>query len=567
MRFGKTTWIIILITLFGAFLRLFYLDKIPNAIGGDELNYVLTAKAIFLRGSDLTGVWNPLSILWFQYPPGPSQAELPYLTQTLVVGPLPFSLFNARVFPALLSALTIPLLFLVTRKLLNNTTGLIAGFLLAINPWSIYIGRTSYEAVYAPFFFLAATAILLYAKSWKLLFAIPVLLLAFYSYIGTKLIFLPFVLIICWYSYAAINHKKYKNIFLIIGAFSVLLVLYFAIFLLTGKEARTGEILLPNSPQLGLQVDALRRISIDNPLTSLFENKPTLFIKTITEKLYKTFSLDYLFFSGDSFFSINRHGLFYIIDLPFIILGLIGIFRKNRKVFYLLVSLIFLSVVPQIFHTASTSNFSHHLALMYSFVLIAAAYGVYSVSQKLHFSKLPIVICGVYLLFLLNFLQIYFFQHSLQGYFDFNMRTLSTYANLSSQKNPTVIMTTKNAGTFQKYLFYTNGIQKSTLESVEKALTTASFKSGNVIFTECPLETQKFKKNTVYIVDINCTLPKEAVISLAQLKDGGETYGIIHDFICKNVVLSTYPDNIVLNDFAMEALPADRFCKAFVVKQ
>lgn len=568
MSFGKTFWAVTLITLLGAFLRLFLLNVIPNAIGGDELNYILTAKSIYLSGTDLTGTWSPISILWFHYPPGPSQAELPYLLQAFIVGPLPLSLFNARVLPAIFSISTIPLMFFIGKKLIHNTAGIFAAFLMAINPWSIYMGRTAYETAFVTFFFMAGFTVLLYFKSWKLLFSIPLFFLAFYSYIGTKLIFIPFVFILCWYSYACINHKKIKKYYIAISVSCVLLVLFFAASIFIGKENRTSEILLPNSPELGTQVDALRRTTISNPLTSLFENKPVLFGKIITEKAYKTFSLDYLFINGDGFFSIGRHGLFYIIDLPFLILGFLYLLKTSRKTLYLLLGLLLVSIIPQLAHSTTTTNFSPHLTLLFPLLIIIMSAGIFYFLKLTKRHITGFIIAFIYVLFLLNFLQIYFFQHPLQGYFDFNLRTLSEYANRAEKKNDVVIMTTKKTGTIQKYLFYTNYIHKNSLPEVKTVLNSKTAKINKLLISECPKKGEVFKENITYVIDINCTLPKDQIyVSLAQLKDGGETYGIIHDNICKDVILNPYPKDITLKDFSMNIIDTHEFCRAFVVKQ
>ena len=71
-------YLLLFVIILASILRLLWLDRVPSAIGGDELIYVLNAKSMLLSGSDLTGTWNPLSIFFFNYPPNQMQAELPY---------------------------------------------------------------------------------------------------------------------------------------------------------------------------------------------------------------------------------------------------------------------------------------------------------------------------------------------------------------------------------------------------------------------------------------------------------------------------------------------------------
>jgi hypothetical protein len=71
-RYVPIACIIVLAVLF----RFVYLDRIPTAIGGDEIVYPLTAKSIALTGRDLTGTWNIFQSLIFRYPPNQQSAEL-----------------------------------------------------------------------------------------------------------------------------------------------------------------------------------------------------------------------------------------------------------------------------------------------------------------------------------------------------------------------------------------------------------------------------------------------------------------------------------------------------------
>lgn len=549
----KPVPLVFFITLFGGILRFLFLDRIPNAIGGDELNYILTAKAIWLSGSDITGNWNPISILWFQYPPGPSQAELLYILQAPIVGPLPFSLLTARILPALLSTLSIPLLFLIAKKLFNSQVGVISAFFLAINPWSIYIGRTAYENPFAVFFFLAAFVVLFYFKSWKLYFSIPLLFAAFYSYIGTKLIFIPFVFGILWYAYAHIQKRKHKKTFLIISGSCLLLVLFFTYFLFSGNgNQRAGDILLPTSSELASQVDTIRRTSIENPITQFFENKPVLFIRILAEKFYKTFSLDYLFFQGDMFFTVGRHGLFYAIDAVFFISGIWFLLKKQKREAIFLGILIVISTFPQLFHTAKIDNFSFHLILMYPLLLMVMAYGAWIMLAKFKSKFTYIIFFLVYVLFLLNFFQIYFFQTPLQGYFDFKLRTLAKYVTLAANNSPVIIYTPNKTNILQKYMFYANTLDQDT----------------NITIRECPEEKDTLPKNATSIVDSYCEFKfKDPSISLAQLKDSGETYKIYQDKICKNVPIRSYISHLKFSDFLIEQMSPVTFCQAFVVRQ
>lgn len=564
----KPYFLVTLIISIGAFLRLLYLPFVPNAIGGDELTYFLTAKSVFLSGYDITHTWTPIMVLLFKYPPGTLQAELPYFI-SLAVSPFPFSLFQARIIYALLSIGTIPLVYFITKKLLGTSTALFASFFMAINPWEIYIGRTSYELVPALFFFLSSLLLLLYAKGAKTLFVIPVLMLSFYSYIGTKVFFLPFIFTTIWYVYTTEEYKKSKKYYIFILLFSVLFTLFYASLLfISNQENRSTDLFTPFSPKLGEQVDSIRRLSIANPLLTFFENKPVLYLKIIIEKFLNTLSFNYLFSTGDLFFSVPRHGVFYVLDLPFLFLGMIFLFFKRKKVFIILSLLLAFSLLPQLLQGSEARNFTPHISLLFPFAFMSIAFGVTSIIHHVKFKKVTIlIIISLYAILCLNFMQLYLFQFPIQGHFDFKLRVLSSYAN-RAQKNTTVtIYTNAPYDSYQKYLFYGNAMNKNTLPIIQQSLKSNKFVLGNITFSNCPGKIPGKNHTGTIILDVNCgiKLKNATPILLPQLKDSGGLYLIYHDTICKNVEFGTYIQNLKIPDFGVEKLSNPAFCSTYLI--
>lgn len=556
------------IILLGAFLRLAFLNLVPNAIGGDELSYVLAGKSILLSGHDLTGTWNPWSVLLFQYPPGAIQAEFPYGI-SIISSLFPNSLLSVRIIYALLSIGCIPLLYLIAKKLTHSTqVGLWAAFLMSINPWEVYIGRTAYEATPALFFFLASLVILISCKRAKILFALPLLLLAFYSYIGTKALFLPFVLIVLWYVYH--ENKKDKKYYMAVLGFSVaLILLYVGVLAVSGGNDRTSDLLTPFHPALSSQVNTTRLLSMNNPISHFYENKYILYIRIITEKFLNIFSFSYLFATGDGFFSVGRTGVLYALDLPFLILGAFGLTIQKKRLAIFLGLLALCSIIPQLLHSATTTNFTPHIILLFPILFIVTAYGITFVLTKVKKQRAlsSVVLIIIYLLLAVNFFQIYLFQFPLQGYFDFNLRVLSSYAARSSEKNNVIVYSTKKSDVFQKYLFYTHTITPETLPTIKHAINTGTYVIGNVTFANCPNETVTYKKGTIIISDVNCeSLTKQTPYKIAQLKDSGVLFNIYNDVLCSTASIQSYIQNLHLSDFDIENLTNKKFCEAYIIK-
>ncbi|OGH11110.1 MAG: hypothetical protein A3B38_02755 [Candidatus Levybacteria bacterium RIFCSPLOWO2_01_FULL_36_13] len=561
---------LILILSIAIFFRFAFLDKVPNAIGGDEIVYVLNSKALYLTGHDIFGSWSPVNGLFFQYPKGETQAELPYILYSAVVGPLPFSMLSAKLANAVLGVLLVVIIYLVSRQLLGKSPALFAAGVAAINPWLIYMGRTAYEAIPATLFYFIALFVLLKAKGWKILWSFPFIVLAFYSYIATKVIFIPFVLITILYCYLVINKKKFLKPYLVLFFLCFMLVLLFFISLkLNPSTSRVSEILTPSNSAIAQEVDYLRKTSIQSPFSNLFTNKYTVFTNIVVTKALKTFSFDYLFVSGDEFFSIKRHGLFYYIDSIFIFLGALFLFSRKKSVFVLLSSLAVAGIIPMVIHTAKIDIFSIHASLTYPFLIILSGAGIWYLIEILKSKRAKIIailiIVSLYTLSAVNFLNIYLYWFPIQGYFDFPVRVISSYAHRAPPSQKITVYTTSDYDYFKKFLFYTNGYNKNTAQKVTENLNKKSYSLGNVTFAPCQRPKDLKNKNNVALVDIRCGIvPTENHLSISQLKDGGERIQIFNDAYCREFGLRRYPYEIKLSDFDIEGLSNRDFCKTFI---
>ncbi|MCL6096715.1 MAG: glycosyltransferase family 39 protein [Patescibacteria group bacterium] len=564
---------LILIILLASILRLLWIDKVPNALGGDELTYIINAKSLFLTGTDISGTWNPLTGFIFKYPAYTlPQAELPYFLIAPFVGFLGFSLFSVRIIFVLLSIFSVPLIYLITKTLFNKNAGLAAAFVMSVNPWAIYIGRTSYESTPAVFFFLLAFYMLLILKKRKILLTIPIFFLAFYSYVGTKVSFLPFVFATVLFSYFFVNKKKYLKEYVILLASCSLLVLVFAIAVFTTKgQSRVGELISFNSPQITKEVDHIRRISIQNPLTSIFENKITIFLRIILTKLFKSFSFDYLFVFGDQFYSILRHGFFYVLDALFLVLGFAYTYTKKKSVFFLLFFLALAGVIPQLLYSVKTDNFSIHLSLMFAVLPIFIGVGISEtlnlVKNRIYYLVSLAVIAVLYAFLVLNFLNIYFYQFPLGGYFDFQVRLFAKYASLAEKNWQDIIIYSPSASDiFKKYLFYSNSYNLDTYLKIRSLYKADRFDFGHLKFRGCDNTINPSLISNLIIYDFNCgPLNKDYKhLSIPRLSDGGQSYEIYNDKICSRYDLKRYPSNLSIDDFAIEGMNSQKFCGIFI---
>lgn len=559
-------------------LRVIYLDRVPTGITGDELLYVLQAKAIALTGKDISGNWNPLTSFLFQYPPEEHQAELPYLLLTPVVGLTHFSLFNARITYALLSVGVVFFIFQIAAFLFGKKAGFIAGIIAALNPWFIFIGRTNYEAGSAMFFYLLTFYFILILRGWSLLVVLPIASLAFYSYIGTKIIFLPFIILSLLFAYSFKENHKYRLQYIVIALFSVLFLLFFYIVLKTETDSgvsRMNEFFTWKTPQIIKETNDLRHMTITTSITYPLINKFTIYIQAIFTKFFQIFSTQYLFLFGDQFISLWKHGVFYLIDFFLIIFGFVSLFAYKRKIFFFLIGFIILATFPQLFHQTK-ENFTPHFTLIFPFIILIMAYGISyvisTIKNRIILFCISVASISVYSVFVLYFSVIYFLFYPLRGYSDFQIRLMTRYVHFAQNENRTITLyTVRDTDVFKKYIFYSDAFNSASVNAVKTALRTNHYTIGNVAIRPCldsiKPDLQPDNTSDITVYDIECGKLPDATkrrVNIARISDGGQLYTIYNDTLCSQWELKHFPSDVQLKYLAIEKLSPQFFCQMYI---
>lgn len=303
----------------------------------------------------------------------------------------------------------------------------------------------------------------------------------------------------------------------------------------------------------------------------MFENKLTIFSRIVLTKLFKSFSFDYLFVYGDQFYSILRHGFFYVLDALFLVLGFAAAYALKKKAFFLLFFIALIGVLPQILYSNRLDNFSIHLSLMFAILPIFIGVGISEtlslVKNRFYYFGSLTVIAILYLFLILNFLNIYFYQFPLGGYFDFHVRLLSKYIALANQTGKEVIVYSPSTpDIFKKYIFYTNNYNKNTYQKIRKNYKSEDFRFQNVLFAGCDRTIDPAKEKIIIIYDSNCGGLSKNISHLAipRLSDGGQSYQIYNDSICSSFNLKRYPSNLTIDDFAIEKMSTQKFCETYI---
>ena len=181
-----------LLLALGFALRLAALGALPFGLNQDEASAGYEAYALLTSGIDRCGKsWPVLFISW-----GSGQNVLMSYLAMPFIALFGLSEWSLRLPNAISGCLTLFVFWRLARRADGPGFGLLALFLLVINPWHIMMSRWALESNLLPFFLLTGIwcTALAHDRPWTLVAAGACFGLALYAY-GTAFFFLPLYLI------------------------------------------------------------------------------------------------------------------------------------------------------------------------------------------------------------------------------------------------------------------------------------------------------------------------------------------------------------------------------------
>lgn len=457
----KTGFILTAILLLAAFLRLWNLGLVPSGITNDEASSIYNGYSIMKTGKDITGTYLPLTTqIDNSFSPVPLYVIAPF------VGLFGLSAFAGRLPFALAGILMVFFLYKIVLLLFkNNTLALMSACVLAISPWHIHMSRIAYEPTLALFFMLATLySIIRYNKSNQLLLSLVPFTLSFYSYHATKLflvLWYPATLYFICKLYPKINRKSV--LYCILGY--ILILASFFIFMKTQTIDRKKIFIWNDMPQLSRLVDWERGTNLaPRWIQPLFNNKITAMFRIARENYLEASSPQFLFLYGETsglaqIYGTSWRGMMYIIELPFVLLGLYYLFRNHRlKGHYILICLI-LSPLPATF--TSDRSYGARAIMMLPFLSVIAGLGIYmfirkiSVHYKTWFKPIIFIVIILYGYLICSYVYQYHYRYSLYGAESFfqSVKDLAIYIRERSPFFQNILLV-DGGGFIHQYAFY-----------------------------------------------------------------------------------------------------------------
>lgn len=500
-------------------------------------------------------------------------AELPSLLISPIVGPLPFSMFIAKLPYAFISTMAVLLLYLIIKELTKGkSTVLLAALALALNPWSIHFGRTSFEFTFSIFFYLFAVYLIIRKNGWHIFWALPFFLAGALSYHGAKLLFVPIIFVLLGWKYLCNRKINIKPLLALAGISLLLLFSYTLTLKYQPSNNRSQELIFYDTSASGA-VDDERRLSLPGVQQELFSNKATYSAKKMVDIYLTSYSTDFLFLRGENrgAYSFWYHGLFYYVDSILILLGILGLFTLNKRALVLILLIIAISPLPSVLSN-SEKSFVIRSGLMFPFLTSLAGIGVWFLLKqtKRYKALLGSFISVIYFVSVANFLNLYFTRYPVyasEGFF-LSHKILSKYINLAindSTEPKVIVSATEPKIVFEKYLFYNNLYNnKQAINEINSKIANKEYGLSDVKFIDkCDKPTST---NTIWIYEQKMNCEKEQVPSLriSSLSDGGFIWTIKEDKVWGNYNLAQYPRVNNPSEFDLYKLSSENFCKIWI---
>ena len=571
------------ILLLALLLRLYGLDLNPVGLNhDDELHEIINAKSLALTGSHAPGRVAGILTQNDQCPGNCVYGELGsyILIPWMLIFPL--DMFWSKI-PFVLASVGI---VFFTGKLFENLSknkeiGMLVGLFVAINPWAIHFGRTAYFTTFSYLFYLMGAYFFTRHKSYKSNLILGTLFsnLASLFYFGTKPI-LP--LIILWGIIYNLYQFKLRHIkFTLLLALLVLIITGGYLLILSNSYAgrRLAEIGAGTPSSIKALVDQQRQVSLDIPLMrDAFINKYTVQTGILIEKYLGFFSPTFLFLRGqgstDNYY-ISNHGYHYLVDLPFLILGIMAISANLANALFILL-LLALSVFPAAVKISGDTIYSVRTGLAYPILTGITAWGFYfcytKISSKFSVSKIFIaLVIGLYILSLIYFLVMYWYRSPFDKNvgWHFHKRVVANYiTRLQNEGNEEIIVVTAQPDvTFNTYVFYSGFYNnKATINEINNTYLSQSYEFRGVRFVgSCDAITKHDQETVIFIEQgMECDFDQKKSDKIANPRDGGGMYNILNESLCSSYTKGKYPYPRYIGDFKIENLSKEKFCQTWI---
>lgn len=532
------------IILIAFLLRFWNLAESPSGFFADEAAFGYNAYSILHTGRDEYGKFLPIVLKSFGDYKGALYSYF-VIPSIFVFG---LTSFAVR-FPSIIfDILTILILYLFIKEFVGNKKlALITSFLYAISPWSIIISRVTGDVTVAVFFsVLMAYSIVKFTKKNNFFwFSLSLLsgLFAIFSYAPFRFFVVIIPLIFFILSIEKVKNKIDFNKNLVMLVVAMLSIGF--IYSVFSSVVRFNQISIFSTPQTKLVLEEqIREDEFISPaITRFFHNKIVNYTRTFISNAGQYFTLDFLALNGGypKREKVPDSGLFYIWEIPFLLVGIYVIFRsRNKNLLFFIFWWIFL-LTPSFITFDEIPNVHRTLVILPA-MLVVIAIGIDSIFNKT-FLKLKFFPILFSVFIIISVFEFSYFLHQYFVHYDKHQAWYRGYvykelvADLQKfYPNSKKIIITKSVGSPYIYILFYSKYEpkKYQAEGSPLDLDYTGFDKYYFVPLDCPLaganeDEVVGQKGILYIDKGSCvtTAKNIRVLSTINWKDGNPAFKIV----------------------------------------
>jgi len=379
-------------------VRVWKFGEVPGGFNQDGAMAAVDAKALAVYGTDRYGMRLPVHLTAWGY--GQMSALLSYLMVPFIkiAGFTPFALRLPQLITSLAGLLC---LYLLVREVFGNNIALAVFAFAAVNPWHILQSRWALDCNLYPHFFIFGIYFLNKGiVKRKLLYVSMVFFgLCMYCY-GISIYTMPLFLLMACVYFLLSKRMHIKDIilpalvyFLVGGPFILVMIINF----FKWDTIETPLFTMPYFPDSVRSNDIL--FFSDNIVKQFIENFQSLMDVTLLQ--YKDLPWN----------DVEGFGTMYLFTMPFVILGIIVLFRRYRKnPGAMLVVFFFLTGIACGLLTKDVNV--NRINIIYYPIIIFAGIGIYETVRVLVTARFVVPV--VYILVFSLFVNTYFTTYAVQ---------------------------------------------------------------------------------------------------------------------------------------------------------
>jgi len=439
--------------ILGAFLRLYKLGDVPGGLNQDEAASLYNAFTLFNWGRDYAGNLFPMHLTSFNAGQFPLVAYLAAPFTAL----FDLNAFTIRIVPALFNTACLFILFLLSKRIAGERLAFVSLFLFVISPWHIVMSRWALETTILPGIVLISVWLFILAQDKKIPFFAPCsfLCLSFYAY-APAVSFTPLFLLF-YFAYAV--YKKYYTLkqWIIALICCAVIVAPFGLFVIINQynlESITiGFITIPKLP-IGF-LHYTHTLNFELPVW--FENN-----KKLVEMIFMKGT------DGTPWNSVHGIHNLYFLSLPLFVYGFAkSIYdfykNKNENLFPILLWLL----VAFALSTPVISFNINRVCLVYIPIIFFIAYGLSNILKEIR--GFGYVLIALYCVSFLNFNSIYYgkWAEDIRGAFFYSYIDAVKYATENVEPNAPIYVTDRVNMPYIHVLVATKYDYKNFLETAD----------------------------------------------------------------------------------------------------